>query len=54
MAFACSKHLIRVIRKLRSPISRPDFTVTVAPARHGTDWRCDVCGKKAGWAVNKL
>jgi len=52
MGFACSKHLISVIRKMRPPVSQPNFTVTVMPAWHGTDWRCDVCGKKAGWAVN--
>lgn len=48
MGFACSKHLIRVIRKIAQP------TVTVQPARHGTEWRCDDCGEKAAWAVNKF
>ena len=51
MGFACSKHLIMVIRKIAKG---PNYTVTVMPARHGTDWRCDVCGKKAGWGVNEF
>jgi len=51
MGFACNYHLIRVIRKTWF-IGLA--AVTVMPARHGTDWRCDDCGKKAAWAVNKI
>ena len=46
--FCCSKHLIKTIRELACA------TVTVQPSRHGTDWRCVVCGGKAVWAVNPL
>lgn len=49
MAFTCSKHLVRTIRATAKP---PNYTVTVMPA--GSGWPCDVCGKKAAWAVNEF
>ena len=51
MVFACSKHLIKVIRKVAKA---PNYTVTVMPA--GVEWTCDVCTRKqkAIWAVNEF
>lgn len=49
MGFACSKHLIRVIRKIAKA---PNYTVTVMPA--GVGWACDDCNEKAAWAVNEF
>ena len=50
MVFACSKHLIRVIREVGKPTN--NYTVTVMPV--GDEWVCGsgFCGKKAAWGVN--